>query len=383
MAPPAGGSAADLSIVKSDSPDPVVGLQPLIYTLAVANAGPDPATTVTVTDTLPAGVVFESAGGTGWTCGEAAGVVTCTRPVLAVGAAPSISIGVTVPPQAAVLSHTATVSAAESDPDPADNADAETTTVTAAPTADLALDKSDGGATARWGQALVYTLTVTNAGPSAVSGATVTDTFPSGFNGAAWTCVASAGSSCPAGGTGPISASVSLLDGGTATFTATGTVAPGTASLVNTASVALPAGHFDPDPADNSDTVVTAAGPILFYTLAPCRIADTRSTDPPALNANSDRDFDVAGRCQVPSDALAVAINVTTVLQTDGGNLRLYPAGGTVPLASTINFAAGRARANNAIVPLGQGGRIGVRCDMPPGSSGQTHFLLDVSGYFR
>ncbi len=34
---------------------------------------------ITVTDTLPAGLNFDSAAGPGWSCGEAAGVVTCTR----------------------------------------------------------------------------------------------------------------------------------------------------------------------------------------------------------------------------------------------------------------------------------------------------------------
>src|SRR6185503_2432290 len=40
--------AADLSLTVNDAPDPVVGLQPLTYTLAVANAGPVAATNVRV-----------------------------------------------------------------------------------------------------------------------------------------------------------------------------------------------------------------------------------------------------------------------------------------------------------------------------------------------
>jgi uncharacterized repeat protein (TIGR01451 family) len=257
------------------------------------------------------------------------------------------------------------------------------TTVTAAPAADLALDKSDGGAPARWGQPFTYILAVSNAGPQALTGATVADAFPPGFTGATWTCTASAGSACPAGGSGSINASVSLLGGGTATFTATGTVAPGTATLVNTATVAAPAGVFDPALANNSDTVTTPATPVGYYTVTPCRVADTRSTAPPALSANTTRVFDVAGRCGIPADARAVAIVVTVAQQTDLGNLRLYPAGEAAPLASTINFVVGRTRANNAIIPLGQAGRIAVQCDMPAGSSGRSHFLFDVFGYFR
>jgi hypothetical protein len=78
-----------------------------------------------------------------------------------------------------------------------------------------------------------------------------------------------------------------------------------------------------------------------------------------------------------------VAVNVTVVGETDTGNLRIYPAGSPLPTASTINFAVGKVRANNAIIPLGVGGQITVRCDMAVASTGQTHFLLDVTGYFQ
>jgi hypothetical protein len=116
-------------------------------------------------------------------------------------------------------------------------------------------------------------------------------------------------------------------------------------------------------------------------------VADTR--DPagpsggPALGANTTRTFPVGGICGVPYTAKAVAINVTVVNETDYGNLRLYAAGGSLPGASTINFTAQKVRANNAVIPLGTGGEIGVRCDMPPGSTGRTDFLFDVTGYFE
>jgi len=129
--------------------------------------------------------------------------------------------------------------------------------------------------------------------------------------------------------------------------------------------------------------VYTLTPAALFYAVPPCRVADTRTTDAPALAANSSREFDVVGRCGIPADAHSVAIIVTSVMQTDQGDLRLYPAGTCPPLASAINFVPAHTKANNAIIPLGQGGRIAVQCDMPPGSNGQTHFLFDVYGYFR
>jgi hypothetical protein len=68
---------------------------------------------------------------------------------------------------------------------------------------------------------------------------------------------------------------------------------------------------------------------------------------------------------------------------TDAGNLRIFPAGQPEPLASTINFAAGRTRANNSIVLLGAEGKVWVKCDMPAGSSGSAHLVLDLYGYVK
>ena len=124
-----------------------------------------------------------------------------------------------------------------------------------------------------------------------------------------------------------------------------------------------------------------------MFTLAPCRIVDTRLPSAPgggpALAANSTRVFPVTGVCGVPADARAVALVVTTVNEGDFGDLRLYPADAQAPAASTINFAQNRVRANNALIVLGTAGRMAVRNDMPPGSTATTDVVIDVSGYFR
>ena len=123
-----------------------------------------------------------------------------------------------------------------------------------------------------------------------------------------------------------------------------------------------------------------------FHTLTPCRIADTR--DPPgplggpALVAGLPRSFPVAGVCGVPVTAKAVAVNVTAVGPTAAGFLTLYPAGGSPPSASTLNFRAGIVRANNAVTRVGGGGQIAVVYGVASGPA-TTHFVLDVSGYFE
>lgn len=122
-----------------------------------------------------------------------------------------------------------------------------------------------------------------------------------------------------------------------------------------------------------------------FYTIAPCRVTDTR--DPigpwggPALLANTVRSFAVAGRCGIPDTAQAVSFNFTSTGSTQAGNLTVYPVGSRIPLASTLNFGAGRTRANNAVIPLGAGGEIAVYSAQPFG--GTSHVVIDVSGYFE
>jgi hypothetical protein len=124
-----------------------------------------------------------------------------------------------------------------------------------------------------------------------------------------------------------------------------------------------------------------------FHAITPCRLADTRNpTGPsggPALGANTTRSLPVGGLCGIPLQARAVALNVTAVGQTDLGDLRVFPSGYPAPPASALNFVAGHTRANNAVVRLGAAGQISVRCDMPAGSTGATHVVLDAYGYFR
>jgi hypothetical protein len=120
---------------------------------------------------------------------------------------------------------------------------------------------------------------------------------------------------------------------------------------------------------------------VRYFAVPPCRVVDTRTASP--LAANSTRTFTIAALCGVPADAVAAAIIVTAVNPTDAGDLRLYPTGDPVPQASAINFVTAHTRANNAIQPLSDGGQVNVQCDMAAGSTGTTHLVIDVNGYFR
>jgi MSHA biogenesis protein MshQ len=69
----------DLSLTMSRSGQTIPG-QNVTYTLQVGNNGPnDELGPITVVDTLPTGMAFVSATGTGWVCSASGQVVTCTR----------------------------------------------------------------------------------------------------------------------------------------------------------------------------------------------------------------------------------------------------------------------------------------------------------------
>ena len=127
----------------------------------------------------------------------------------------------------------------------------------------------------------------------------------------------------------------------------------------------------------------TPTAPLGFYTVAPCRVADTRGPigtfGAPALQADTTRNFPMTGRCGVPGNATDVALNVTVTGSTAGGYLTVFPAGSPPPLASTLNYGSGQTRANNAVVPIGTGGAISVLCGQ---STGTTELIVDVTGYF-
>jgi uncharacterized repeat protein (TIGR01451 family) len=171
--------SADLSITKSDNPDPVTAGNNLTYTLTVSNDGPSTATGVTVVDTLPSGVTFVSASPSVGSFTIVAGVVTWNVGNLAAAGSATLTIVVNVNPQTTgQLVNSATVSSQTSDTDSSNNSASETTTVNAV--ADLTLSKTDSPDPVLAGNDLTYSLVVGNSGPSTAVNVVVTDTLPAG-----------------------------------------------------------------------------------------------------------------------------------------------------------------------------------------------------------
>lgn len=118
--------------------------------------------------------------------------------------------------------------------------------------------------------------------------------------------------------------------------------------------------------------------PTAFYTVAPCRLADTRSGAP--LGAGERRVFQATGVCALPSTARALAVNLTSTSATANGYLSAAPGNG-LSSSSSLNFRAGVTRANNAVVMLATDGTGSL--SLRNGSSGTTHAIVDVCGYFE
>ena len=125
---------------------------------------------------------------------------------------------------------------------------------------------------------------------------------------------------------------------------------------------------------------VSADPPLSFYTIAPCRLIDTRSTNPPGLFASFNRSFALTGKCGIPAGAKAISVNITVTGSTKGGDIKVLPVGAPDLGTKTIYFKASQTRANNAVLELGTGGALMTVCEIP---SGTVQFILDVDGYFQ
>jgi uncharacterized repeat protein (TIGR01451 family) len=121
---------ADLAVTKTDSPDPVSVGAFLTYTLGVANAGPQDATGLVLTDTLHKSLRFRSATPTQGRCVLRGGrIVKCDLAELAAGESATVTILVR-PTRAGTVTNSATVDASQpTDPIPANNTVVTTTTV--------------------------------------------------------------------------------------------------------------------------------------------------------------------------------------------------------------------------------------------------------------
>jgi hypothetical protein len=129
-----------------------------------------------------------------------------------------------------------------------------------------------------------------------------------------------------------------------------------------------------------------SSAPSSLITIAPCRLVDTRpapdtvGTRATPLGNAETVTFAVHGtngQCTIPATATGISANVTTVAPSSAGFLTLFPAGGTRPTASNLNFVAGQAPTPNAVtVGLGNGA-VSVY-----NHAGTVDVIIDIVGYY-
>jgi uncharacterized repeat protein (TIGR01451 family) len=256
---------ADVSVTKTDAPDPVAPGGNITYTLNVGNAGGDQADGLTLSDTLAASTTFVSLtqnSGPGFGCTTpavgATGAVTCTLGSLAVGGTASFSLVANVSAATAagtVITNTASDDTSGTiDPNPANNVSSASTTVSS-PTADLAVTKT-APPSATDGTDIPYGIAVKNNGPATADSVTLTDTVPThttlqSVTPTAGVCSATTTVTCNLG---------SIASGATVNVALVAkvdlTTAGGTV-VTNTASASSPTS--DPNAANNSASATTNA----------------------------------------------------------------------------------------------------------------------------
>jgi len=124
---------SDLSITKSDSADPVTEGAQFAYAIEVQNAGPDPATNVTVSDDLPEELDLVAATPSqGGACATGGAKITCNLGTVVSGGTATVTLQV-IAKKAGTITNTAAVSSDVADPQPANNEASAVTTVQKAP----------------------------------------------------------------------------------------------------------------------------------------------------------------------------------------------------------------------------------------------------------
>ncbi len=320
----------DLELTKAATPGQVQVGEQTTFTVDIVNQGPDAASGVVVTDTLPAGVSYVSDNGGGafdpasgdWTIGD-----------LAVGASASLSIVVTVD-DVGTFTNVAEVTAANEDDidsTPADGQgdDWDDAAVTATPVIDLELFKDAVPSQVQVGEQTTFTITIVNQGPSAASGVVVTDTLPAGVS---YVSDNGGGAFDPASGDWTIG---DLAVGASASLSIVVTV-DDVGTFTNVAEVtAANEDDIDSTPADGQgddwDDAVVSSTPVIDLELV-------KDADPAEVSVGDETTFTITVLNKGPYDASGVVVTdvlpdgVSYVSHSGTASLTLSRTGATSPV---------------------------------------------------
>ncbi|CAN5491974.1 hypothetical protein BH10ACT2_BH10ACT2_13220 [soil metagenome] len=138
----------------------------------------------------------------------------------------------------------------------------------------------------------------------------------------------------------------------------------------------------DPPPSGSLPPIVGAPSiPTEFVSMTPVRMFDTRDGTGGrhgSLGASETWSFTIAGKFNVPSDAVAVAINLTAAEATQSTYVTAWPGGLVRPATSNLNVGPGMPVPNLAVIRLGATGDVSFF-----NKNGNVQLLADIVGYFR
>lgn len=343
------GQSADLSIAKGvDNPSPGIGAT-IAFTLTASNAGPGAARNVVVDDLLPTGLTFLSAttatgtyaSGTGrWSVGQLASGATAQLTISARYDGPSF------------VTNTATITS--DTPDPNSSGNSASVTVPSQ-IADLSLTKTVSTAAPRIGDALSFTLTVANAGPSPASGVRVADLLPAGLQFIAATTTN--GGYDAASGTWSLASPIPAGSQSVLTLQARVTAAGAGA---NRAQIAA-SSQFDPDSTPNNGTGAEDDSATASFTATGAALAGAVFID---ANGNGQRDAGEPGIADVALTLTGIDANgepVTRNAVTDAtGAFRFTDLPGAGPQGYTLTEIQPGGYQNGATLVGSAGGSPAV-----------------------
>ncbi|MFZ5484710.1 MAG: IPTL-CTERM sorting domain-containing protein [Pseudomonadota bacterium] len=264
--------------IQADGPDYVSAGSTITYTYIYGNTGTAPLTNTTVTVVSPQdnhspvnNLTFASTSGVGCTdpgVGNA-GTVSCNFGTLNPGSTGTFTVTYNVPATTTGPINHGNYKVS-GDAVPAVLGPLVQTAVTASPLVNMGATITDGETSVSWGDNLTYTIVVSNTGPTDVPiGATIVESLPANLINATWTCVASAGTSCPnANGTGAINETMTatLPVAETLTYTVSAQVNPagvGVGTVNHSVTVTAPGGVLDSDSSNNTAADIDSVGASL------------------------------------------------------------------------------------------------------------------------
>ncbi len=361
-------SRSGLFLSLSDSPDPVTVGSNITYTIDVVNNSQGSATSVTLTDSLPAGTSFVSASSTQGSCSSGPSV-TCSLGTIPGNASARIEIVVRANLNG-IITNTASVTGNVIDPIPGDNTAVTVTTVYS--NSDLSVTISDTPDPVSVEAPLSYSIVVTNNGPDGTSSASLLLThsayvyyasLPSASQGTCNSLWPRAEVTCDLG---------YLASGSSATVNVV--LVPTWQAAYHsplTANATVTGGYVnDMNPVNDTAASSTRIGRSAWD----LEVSITGSPDP--VPAGGDITYIVTVRNNGPGPADNVLLNEFLAFGSSLQLISVWPSQGTCPAISQIGFCnLGTINAGNSATV-----RIVVRPQSPGSFTNMVSVIGDLSG---